>query len=107
MKSSPLESHFLLLVKGSGLPAPVREYRFAPPRRIRFDFCWKDRMTAAECEGGVWTHGAHTRGKHFIQDCTKYNLAALLGWKVFRFTEWHLKKDAANTIRIIKEALNG
>lgn len=104
MKSS-LESRFLLLIRGSGLPVPVREYRFHPTRKFRFDFCWPIWKVAAEIEGGVWIQGAHNRSKRFISDSTKYNLAASLGWKVLRFTEWHLNKDAAGTIEILKKIL--
>ncbi|UQO04943.1 hypothetical protein L0Z13_11335 [Burkholderia multivorans] len=40
----------------------------------------------SEIEGGVWTGGRHTRGAGFESDAHKYNLAALDGWRVFRFT---------------------
>lgn len=72
-----------------GMPAfedPQKEYRFHPVRKWRFDFAWPERMIALEVEGGIWVRGAHNRGKHFNEDCEKYNEAALLGWKVFRFT---------------------
>ena len=68
------------------LPPPIAEYRFAPPRRWRFDFAWPDLMTAVEFEGGVWSGGRHTRGKGFENDCEKYNEAAARGWRVYRFT---------------------
>jgi hypothetical protein len=32
----------------AGLPDPVEEYRFAPPRRWRFDLAWPERMLAVE-----------------------------------------------------------
>lgn len=75
---------FLPFLKGHGLPQPVTEFRFAPPRRWRFDYCWPDRMIALEQEGGVWTGGRHTRGVGFEKDCEKYAEANLRGWKVFR-----------------------
>lgn len=37
-------------------------------------------------EGGTWSQGRHTRGQGYKQDCIKYNIAALLGYRVFRFT---------------------
>ena len=52
----------------------------------RFDFAIPDKKIAIECEGGTWTNGRHTRGAGFENDCNKYNNAALLGWKVYRFT---------------------
>lgn len=74
-------------MKWAQLPEPVRELRFAlPERQWRFDFAWPDRMLAAEVEGGTWSGGAHTRGKHFESDAEKYNAAAIRGWRVLRFT---------------------
>ena len=55
-------------------------------RDWRFDFAWPDRGLAVEVEGGTWSGGRHTRGGGFEGDCEKYNAAALLGWKVLRFT---------------------
>jgi len=63
-----------------------REYYFHPSRKWRFDFAWPALMIAVEVEGGVWSGGRHTRGKGFVEDCIKYNEAALLGWTVFRCT---------------------
>ena len=42
------------------LELPVMEYRFAPPRRFRFDYCWPSRKLAAEVDGAVWTNGRHS-----------------------------------------------
>jgi very-short-patch-repair endonuclease len=67
------------------LPVPVREHRFHPERRWRFDFAWPDLKLAVECEGGTWIAGRHTRGSGFAADCEKYNAAAMGGWKVLRF----------------------
>ena len=70
----------------AGLPEPEPEYRFAHPRRWRFDFAWPAHLIALEVEGGVWTNGRHTRGSGFVGDMAKYNHAAILGWKVLRVT---------------------
>ena len=70
----------------SWLPDPVTEHRFHDTRKWRFDFAWPDSKIALEAEGGTWTGGAHTRGKHFASDCEKYNTATLMGWQVYRFT---------------------
>ncbi len=80
-----------------GLPEPITEHRFDSIRRWRFDYAWVDRKVAVEIEGGVWNHGAHVRGGHFLSDCEKYNSAARDGWKVFRFTPQQLKKGEAQT----------
>lgn len=73
------------VLESLGLPAAVTEYAFATPqRKWRFDFAWPGRFLALEIEGGIFTHGRHTRGKGFEADMEKYNEAALLGWRVLR-----------------------
>lgn len=67
-----------------GLPIPETEYRFCDARKWRFDFAWPESRIALEVEGGVWTGGRHTRGSGFIKDMEKYNIAAMLGWRVLR-----------------------
>jgi hypothetical protein len=86
---------FLALVKSHGLPTPQTEYRFAPPRRWRFDYCWPDRLIALEQEGGVWTRGRHSRGAGMVNDMEKYNAAQLAGWVVLRFTPQQLTSGEA------------
>lgn len=84
---SQLEERFARDLRAVKVPAPEREYRFAPPRMWRIDFAWPAQKVAVEIEGGVWTNGRHTRGSGFVADCEKYNAATLAGWKVLRFTE--------------------
>lgn len=81
---SRLTETLLWQIEDVGLPAPVRELRFKPPRRWRFDLAWPQHMVAMEVEGGVWTRGRHTRGMGFIQDMEKYNAAGIAGWLVLR-----------------------
>ena len=83
---SRLEESLLLQIKGAKLPQPAREYRFAPPRRWRFDLYWPAQRVACEVEGGIWTSGRHTRGKGFENDAEKYNVATLEGWRLLRVT---------------------
>lgn len=75
-----------------GLPPVEREYRFALPRKWRFDYAWPAQKIALEIEGGVWIQGRHTRGKGFLEDMNKYNEAGFLGWRVFRATPEQLKE---------------
>lgn len=79
----------------AGLPEPQREYRFHAKRRWRFDFAWPKLHIAAECEGGTWQQGRHTRGAGFELDCEKYNAATLDGWRVLRFTSEQVKSGYA------------
>jgi len=80
-----------------GLPDPATEFLFHHNRKWRFDYAWFVHngiavKIAIEIDGGIWTHGAHVRGKHYLSDMTKLNEAAKLGWRVFRFTPEQFKK---------------
>lgn len=74
------------LIEAAGLPAPVPEHRFAPPRRWRFDLAWVERKVALEIEGGIFVAGRHSRGAGMLADMEKYNEATLRGWRVYRCT---------------------
>lgn len=85
-RRSHLEEQLAQYIAGARLPAPIRELRFAPPRMWRFDFAWPELMVAVEIEGGIFVQGGHSRGIDFTDDCEKYGIATLLGWRVYRFT---------------------
>lgn len=95
LRESPLERMFAAQVEAAGLPIPVREYRFAKPRRWRFDFAWPDERLAVECEGGVYSRGRHVRPSGFKADAEKYNAAAMLGWTVLRYTAESIEDGTA------------
>ena len=97
------EETLALHIRAEKLPEPVREYKFAPDRKWRFDFSWPDRKLAVEVEGGVWSGGRHTRGSGYVNDMTKYNRANLLGWCVLRFDTAQVRNGTA--IAAIREAL--
>lgn len=99
---SALEETLLLHLRAHKLPEPVREYRFHPVRKWRFDFAWPDLRVAAEVEGGIYAGGRHTRGSGFEKDAEKYNEAMLLGWSVARFSGGMVKSGrAVETIKTL------
>ena len=102
---SPGEEQLALQIRAVGLPAPVREHRFHPTRKFRFDFAWPDRRPAAEVEGGTRSAGRHVRAAGYAADCSKYNYAVLLGWRVLRFTTAMVRSGEA--IRSLSTALKG
>ena len=65
-----------------GGPPLEKEYKFCPDRDWRADY--RTGSWLIELEGGVWSGGRHTRGKGFINDCFKYNTAAMMGYRVIR-----------------------
>lgn len=85
----------------------MREYRFLAPDELwKFDFAWPKQMVGIEIEGGIYAGGRHTRGKGFENDCTKYNTAAVEGWIILRFGPNHVRREIAETLDIVKKALN-
>src|SRR5882672_4985229 len=68
-----------------GVPAPTPEYRFAPPRRWRFDWALVEQRIALEVQGGLFLPGGggrHSRGAALRKEHEKMNAAAALGWRV-------------------------
>ena len=90
-------------LRDARLPEPVREYRFCPGRRFRFDWAWVRERVALELEGGIWTGGRHTRPRGYERDCEKYSLAAILGWRVIRATPAMVEDGRAVTL--LRQAL--
>jgi very-short-patch-repair endonuclease len=91
---------------GIASPALREEHRFHATRKFLFDFAIPHLRIAIEVEGGVFMRprpgrkSRHTSGAGYQRDCTKYNLAALDGWTVLRFTSRMIERcEAIDTIR--------
>jgi very-short-patch-repair endonuclease len=100
---SNAEESLATLIRWEKIREPVREFRFAPPRRWRFDFSWPERFVAVEVDGGSFVAGRHTRGQGFERDLEKLNTAALIGWRVLRVTPRMI--DDGRAIELIRRAL--
>lgn len=88
----------------AGSPEPVPEYRFHHDRKWRFDWAFLEQKVAVEVEGNAWH--VPGGGRHMQDpDLEKYNNAALLGWRVFRFSPKMLKENPLKCINMIEEAL--
>lgn len=92
----------------------VREVRFHPPRRWRFDFVVKPKWyvegplrardcLAVEVEGGTWVQGRHNRGASFEADAIKYAEALIDGFRVMRVTTAMV--DDGRALALIERAL--
>lgn len=95
-----------LIAKAHGMEL-VKEYRFHPVRKWRFDFAIPDHRIALEIEGGHWSGGRHVRGVGYRNDCEKYNEAVKLGWRVLRYTTDMLGDDPERLVRDVKEIIEG
>lgn len=62
------------------------EYKFSTTRKFRFDIALPQFMLACEYEGIFSGKSRHTTVGGYTKDCEKYNLAAICGWKVLRYT---------------------
>ena len=101
---SNLEREFDFLITVSKLPQPERQFRFSK-RRWRLDFAWPEKKVAVEIHGGVYSHGRHTRGVGFTNDCEKMAHAAALGWRVLPFTGEQLRRDPVGVAELVRDAL--
>lgn len=115
-KMSAPERALLTQMRAFQLPTPQLEYYFAKSlgRMWRSEFGWPERMLLVEVEGGITpyrdpkTNEWRDRGRHltisgFTADCIKYNAAAMLGYRVLRFTPAMV--DDGSAVQIIEEAL--
>ena len=103
---SLLEKQFEALLKLKGFIGYVKEYRFCPSRKWRFDFAFPTEKVAVEIEGGVWVNGAHNRGAHFLSDMEKYNWATINGWKVLRYTNSNLKQGIFDLTAVFSKGVD-
>ena len=104
-KPSQITDIFTVICKTDLKVECVKEYKFHPKRRWRFDYAIPDHKIALEVEGGVWTGGRHIRAQGFLGDMEKYNTATLMGWRVFRTTPDDLLKMV--TLIMVKQAILG
>lgn len=79
----------------------VSEYKFCQTRRWKFDFANPLIKVAIEYEGIFSNKSRHTTITGYVGDCEKYNTAALLGWRVLRYTAKNI-----NNLIIDLEKLN-
>tara|TARA_R110002012_G_scaffold190633_1_gene358215 strand:- start:22279 stop:22692 length:414 start_codon:yes stop_codon:yes gene_type:complete len=74
------------LNREGSIPKYVQELEFSNTRQFRFDWAIPDLKIAIEYEGIFSEKSGHTTVTGYTKDCIKYNLAAIEGWKVLRYT---------------------
>lgn len=97
VKQSPGEALFSQQLELSGITGWLREHRFHPTRKWRFDFAHPEKLIAVEVEGVTcWgAIGRHQNPKGYEADCEKYAEALILGWRVLRVTQGMVKSGMA------------
>ena len=83
----------------------VREYKFHPHRRWRFDFAFLGEKIAVEIQGGTYVRGKHSRGRAQRNDIEKHNAAVVLGWRVL-YGDTDMVRSGELTQTVLK-LLNG
>ena len=100
-----------LMLQCEGVKGWIGEYRFHNIRLWRFDFAWPGALLAVEVDGGnQMVRRSRRTGKPVVvgrhtkdSDLAKLNAAAILGWRVMRFSPQMVRSGEALTT--IKEAL--
>lgn len=102
MALSEAERYFEMAWRQSPVPGAdlVREHRFHPTRKWRFDFAFPSVKLAIEIDG----RGKHQTISGVRADCEKANEAIRLGWRVMRFPATD-KLHAHDWVRQVKEVL--
>jgi hypothetical protein len=95
MKGLKLQPFCHTLCGAYDIPEPTAEYKFHPDRKFKFDYAFIEQKIAVEIEGGIFPfvdkrgayhkHGAHGSISGILRDMEKYNLAAVLGWRILRY----------------------
>lgn len=81
------------------------EHKFLKDRKFKFDAVFLEQKIAFEYEGIFSEHSRHTSIKGYIRDCEKYNLAAIEGWRVLRYTAKNIKNLQGDLSKIITQSV--
>ena len=80
------EDAFAFQLTAVGLCDFMRQYRYAPPRKLRADFAWPASRLLVEVQGGIYTRQAHGSITGVLADIERLNAATLADWRMLRVT---------------------
>lgn len=103
-KLRDLATDLPLRVGAVRIPAPVREHKFHPTRKWRFDWAYPAMRIAVEVQGGIFTQGRHVRGAALLREYEKINAAALAGWRILFVTPQQVQNGEAT--KLIAQAID-
>ena len=81
----------------------VLELQFDEVRKFRFDWAIPSVMIAIEFEGIMSEKSRHTTKTGYSKDTEKYNLAAISGWIVLRYTVLTYGNLERDLLKLIKK----
>lgn len=79
------------------------ELQAIPGRKFRFDWAIMDLKIAVEYEGLIADKSGHLTIVGYTQNCTKYNLAQVEGWKVLRYTVKNYMEVGSDLMKLINK----
>lgn len=77
------------------LPPFVQNFRPIPNRKFELDIAFPSLKVGVECNGGVFTRGAHGSPLAILRDMEKSNELVFHGWRVLRYTPAQIKTGVA------------
>src|SRR6187402_166059 len=80
----------------------VREFKFHPERKWRFDFAIPSKLIACEYNGVQSAKSRHTTLTGYTGDREKINAAVGLKWRVLEFTVLNYKKVLTEVNKLIE-----
>ncbi len=92
---STAEDLLAFQIKAARLPEPVRQYQYAPPRKLRADFAFLRPRLLVEVTGGIYTRKAHGSITGILADIDRLNESSKHGWYMLRFTTDMVKSGTA------------
>lgn len=95
--TKPKQKFIDILTKAGAVP----EFKFSKDRKFRADFALINERILIEYEGIYGKTSRHTTHSGFSKDCEKYNLAALEGWRVLRYTAKNIKNLQGDLDKIL------
>ena len=93
-----VEHGLLRVLRGGGLPEPVRQYEVAG---VRLDFAYPRLRLGIEADSRMW-HGARTDVQ---RNSDKGNRLLAHGWRVLQFTWFDLRHRAEHVVACVAREL--
>ena len=94
---SPLEDAFLELCDACGIPRPLVN---TVVEGYEVDFCWPELRLIVECDG----HAHHGTRAAFERDRARDARLTALGWRVMRFTDRQVRRQAPSVAEVVRTA---
>lgn len=109
-KVSKEKQHIEMILSTLKIPYE-KEFRFAPTRKFAADFFVPSLNLLIEYEGLVFNSNratstgksGHTTVTGYSSNCSKYNLAACMGFKLLRYTALNVKELVFDLQKLFKD----